>query len=54
MESDASNLTQSLTFRVTDDEAIRIKRLADQEERKLADMIRRLVRRGLKALERAK
>mgnify|MGYP001570700024 CR=1 len=54
MKADGSNLTVSLTVRVTDDEALRIKRLADQQERKLADTIRQLIRRGLKALERAK
>ena len=54
MKSHAPNLTQSLTFRVTDDEVIRLKRLAEQQQRKLADMIRVIVRRGLKAVERTK
>ena len=54
MKDDASNLTQSLTFRVTDEEAVRVKRLAEQQERKMAGMIRLIFRRGLKMLERAK
>ena len=50
MKADATNLTESLTFRVTVEEAASVKRLAKQQERKIADMIRLIFRRGLNAL----
>ena len=48
------NLSESFTFRVTAQDAVRIKQLADKHERKIADMIRLILRHGLKALERTK
>lgn len=43
-----------LSFRVSDAEKDAVERLAAKEERKLADMVRRLFRLGLKSLERRK
>ena len=47
-------LSKTITFRITKDEDDRVNRLAVKADRKVADMIRRLFRLGLKAAERAK
>ena len=54
MEQEPPTLTRTLAFRLTDGDAKRIERLAAQHERTVGDMLRRIVRQGLKLLERAK
>ena len=52
MGKTAQRLTEVLTIRVTSEEATRLEKLAEREDRTFSDMARRVLGAGLKACEK--
>ena len=52
MGKTTSKFTEILTVRITPEEAQRLEKLAEREDRTFADMLRRVVGTGLKAWEK--